>query len=312
LIYDLDGDYVAGQGAGTVGFFWSKDEYAQSTLDENYGVDGYKTNKAEMFYVDAYFSDYSADDMVTTLVHEYQHMINFNVKAMRLKKEYSTWYDEMLSMLAEDVIDPLIGIGIDNSTHPIKSRFFFFLDGYYRFGPTEWRTESFEENFVSYANVYGFGAYLVRNFGGVQFLKEISANNFVDERSISKALASCSGNKTGVTNFLQAISRYGEALVYNNTSGATLSFNKTAAGTISGESYTFHGLDIFNMPRYDWSTGTSGNTGPSILPASVPIDMPPNGVAIFQASEWKNKTGALQITLKKPANSNIDFYLMEK
>jgi hypothetical protein len=313
VVYDIDGDYTAAQISGTLGFFWSKDEYAQSTLDEYYGADNYKSNRAEMFYIDAYFSDYSASMMTSTLVHEYQHMINFNVKTKRLRKPYSTWYDEMLSMLAEDVIDPLVGIDISNVAHPVKDKIRYFLDAYYRSGPTEWHTDTVAWNFLSYANVYGFGAYLVRNFGGIQFLKEMSANDFVDEESVSMALASCYDGKTGVTNFLQALSRYGEALVYNNTSGDTLSFNKTSTGTISGRSYTFHGFDIFTMPSYDWSTRKlSGTIGSSTLPASVAVGMPPNSVLIFQEPEWKNKTGDLRITLTKPANPDVDFYLMEK
>jgi hypothetical protein len=313
LVYDIDGDYKANQTSGTFGFFWQKDEYPQSKLDEAYGADKYKSNVAELFYIDAYFADYSVSAMVSTLVHEYQHMINFNVKIMRLGKNYSTWYDEMLSMLAEDVIDPLIGIDTNNDSHPINDRIYFFLDAYYRAGPTEWNNSTRLWTVLSYANVYGFGAYLARNFGGIQFLKEMSANDFVDEESISSALAFCSGNITGVTNFLQAVSRYGEALVYYNTSdsrGTPLSFNKTNTGTVSGTSYTFYGFDIFSMPRYDWSEkASSGSNGPLVSSTHGSTNIPPNSVVIFQNPEWKDKVGDLRITLKKPENPYIYFYL---
>jgi hypothetical protein len=311
LVYDIDRDYAADQTGGVLGFFWSKDEFAQSELDGYYGRDVYKSNQAEMFYVDAHFSDYSADTMASTLAHEYQHMINFNVKTLQRGEAPEVWYNEMLSMLAEDVIDPLIGIPVTDSSHPAKSRILYFLDGYYRSGPAEWRTDDFSWNILSYSNVYAFGAYLVRNFGGVEFLNAMSANDSVDVDSISTALASFSG-KTGVTSFSQAISRYGEALVFNNTSGANFSFNKTTTGTISGQSYTFHGFDIFGMRRYDWSTGELNGSGPKILSTNVSVAIPPNGVVVFQDPRWKNTSATLTINLTKPTNPNVEFYLMEK
>jgi hypothetical protein len=255
--------------------------------------------------------------MVSTLVHEYQHMINFHVKTMRLGKPYSTWYDEMLSMLAEDMIGPLVGIPITDASHPAKDRTRFLLDGYYRAGPTEWNKGP--NVLLSYATAYGFGAYLARNFGGVALVKEMSNNNFVNEESVSAALALCPANTSGVTNFLQAISRYGEAFIYNNTAlqggGNMLSYNKTASGTVGGNTYTFHGFDIFSMKGFDLSKSVlamKGTDGPTVLPASASRDMPPNSVLIFQDDSWKNLSGPLELTLTKPANSNVDFYLMEK
>ena len=44
--------------------------------------------------------------------------------------------------------------------------------------------------YASYANHYLFGTYLVHNFGGLSFFKEMMNNNFVNIESIDEALKS--------------------------------------------------------------------------------------------------------------------------
>ncbi|MDR2398410.1 MAG: hypothetical protein LBD74_06590, partial [Spirochaetaceae bacterium] len=112
LVYDIEYDYSPTQTMGVFGFYWAKDYYDQATL--NTGQTTMKTNRAEIFYIDAFFSDIVADAIYSTLAHEFQHMINFNEKALQRQKISETWYDEMLSLLAEDVISPKIGIDYAN------------------------------------------------------------------------------------------------------------------------------------------------------------------------------------------------------
>jgi hypothetical protein len=75
LIYDIvdsSGEVKA------AGFFWSKDYYPQSQLGTNY-----KTNLAEIFYLDASSINNSPDYMYSCLAHEFQHM--------RLFQNFSFW-----------------------------------------------------------------------------------------------------------------------------------------------------------------------------------------------------------------------------
>jgi len=51
---------------------------------------------------------------------------------------------------------------------------------------------------------------------------------------------------------------------------------------------------------------------PTIIGASVQVDMRPYSITVHQAAEWKNKSGDFSITLDRPINSGIEFYLMEK
>ena len=125
LIYDFgdeSGDAV------TVGFFWSKDFYTQAELDR-YGWKS-KTNLAEMIYINASRLIKYPNDIYSTLIHEFQHMIRFNGKFVKYGVSSSTWYCEMLAMLAEDAIAPLIGISHTNPDHVVSENIPRFLDSY--------------------------------------------------------------------------------------------------------------------------------------------------------------------------------------
>jgi hypothetical protein len=98
LVYDIFGDYKIGQDGGVFGYFWAGDEFKTGAPE----LEGGKSNEAEIFYIDAHFTDLVPNAIYSTLAHEFQHMINFNVKYLSAanKKLTATWYNEMLSMLA--------------------------------------------------------------------------------------------------------------------------------------------------------------------------------------------------------------------
>jgi hypothetical protein len=166
LIYDID---------AVAGFFWGKDFYEQSQLSPT------KTNLAEIFYIDASQVNDVPEYIYSALFHEFQHMINFNMKSVKHNRSSESWYNEMLSVMAEDVISPLIGIGPANSGHPIRSRIPTFLNNYHLVGMSEWVTLSS----ASYAKGFAFGAYLMRNYGGANLLKEMLANNSTNIDSVT-------------------------------------------------------------------------------------------------------------------------------
>jgi hypothetical protein len=319
LVYDIDYDYSPTSTGGTFGYFWSKDFYDQASLGEYY-----MTNKAEMFYIDAYFTDSYPDAAYLTLAHEFQHMINFNEKVIRLSTgtatvTYDTWYDEMLSMLAEDTIGPLIGIPPSNPAHVTPDRMRFFLAGYQISGIKDWLPGN--DLLYSYASVYAFGAYLVRNFGGAALVKAMMKSNTTNEASIDTALASLHPDMT----FKKALSRYGEALVYSGPTlpDGVLSFDKTVTTQISGTDYTFTGFDIWNMPNImsgqPITVGTPPNVNTCVFPEKGPMvwpslayvfDLRGNSVILQSADDWQGVTGSLVITARKPVNPDVELYLM--
>jgi hypothetical protein len=104
LLTDIDGDDSAT--GGVIGFFWSKDNFEKGSIGGS--------NERIMFYVDAVMfangedswdiDDFWPKEMVSTLAHEFQHMINFYQKRILLDTDIATWINEMLSETTEDLV----------------------------------------------------------------------------------------------------------------------------------------------------------------------------------------------------------------
>ncbi|MDR2402532.1 MAG: hypothetical protein LBD78_00700 [Spirochaetaceae bacterium] len=305
LIYDIDFDQSPGQNSGTFGYFWAKDHYTNSR---------YYSNKAEIFYIDSFFMDSFPDAIYSTLAHEFQHMIQFNEK--ELKRELpsaATWYNEMLSLLAEDMIAPLIGVSSSNDQHPSKNRIPMFL-GYYNYaGITEWRSGNY--SMISYANVYAFGAYMVRNYGGADLVREIAGNDSIDMLSINQALGKINGGMTEGQEFTEALSRYGEALVYSgiNQPKGVHTFDQEDSKIINDINYIFSGFDIWKMNFSNTELDSFVfpiYNGPLVWDLRWTFEMRGHSIILQSLKEWQNVKGDLVIEAQKPKSDYIDLYIL--
>ncbi|GHV93448.1 hypothetical protein AGMMS50268_39510 [Spirochaetia bacterium] len=228
-------------------------------------------------------------------------MINFNVKNVKHSKNSASWYNEMLSMLAEDMIAPLIGIEPTNSRHPIGTRIRPFLTWYFNEGVTDWNSNS-----NSYSYKYAFGAYLARNYGGAKLIKNILANDSIDIDSISSAL-----NQTAGIDFNYAVEKFAEALIFSDPTVGRATFNKTVTDTIDGTTYTFTGFDIWSA-RYNLTVPAGSYYswgGPTVYSLWNQPTMRPYSVYLQSYDDWK--TGAKSsVTLNKPVATGVKLYLM--
>jgi hypothetical protein len=302
LIYDIDADQSPEQTSGVVGFFWAKDSYTQENLNQS-GLETIKTNRAEMFYLDSFFMRNNPNLAYSTVVHELQHMINFNEKKVNKGLSSARWYNEMLSLMAEDIIDPLLGITIEDIGHPVRMRMPYFLSVYNGVSLTEWL--SGDEALVSYATVFAFGAYLARNFGGADLLYEIAHNDAVDIPSLSLAISAVNDGQT----FEQALVRYGEALVFSGADrpADVFSFDRTVTSMRGDIEYTVSGFDIWNMKN------ASGFKGPVIfnIEEEQP-DLDSYSLLVQTCNTWQNITGDITTTIVEPASNAVELYLMIK
>jgi hypothetical protein len=152
-----------------------------------------------------------------------------------------------------------------------------------------------------------FGAYLMRNFGGVELLKEIFSNNKADIASFDQALRKVAG-----VTFEQALLKYGEAWVYtgSNFPANASVFGKSVTQTINGIEYKLNPIDYTDIYRqYPESTYWPERLGTLDL---SPRTMDDYSVSVHQIPEWKNKSGTLSITLERPTDPNIVQYLLLK
>ena len=239
-----------------VGFFYARDNFWQSVYDFS--------NERIMFYLDAYLyadrdatpwqiTHYWPEQVVSTLAHEFQHMIHFYQKnVLRTGVGSETWINEMCSVVTEDFISEKLGIdgprGVDLSTWPDGSAgayppppFNFngrlpMYNYYNDYSVSRWR------GLVSYSVAYAYGAYLARNFGGAQFFRDIVHSYETDHRSIIDALAEKN------IYFSDSLRSWGAAVLLSdrtNTPADNLRFN--TGGWIEDDlAYKLGSINLFN------------------------------------------------------------------
>lgn len=287
LIFDLFSDNRTGN---IFGYFMSKD---YSPYDETY-----HSNECCMFYLDAYLTKDKLEMAYSTLAHEFQHMINHYNKTLLAYSTESTqtWFTEMLSMLCEDMLQNYLGISDENS--PI-SRMQSFNTGYYQHGITEWQNSQ-----NSYANIYAFGAYLIRNFGGIKLLSAIGKNKKNNKDSITQALQTLGYDETFDSVFL----KFSQALIYEDSNKLTL--NKEITETLDGYEYTFKAFNIWDI---SYRQGFKRNYGPYCFSPSQKVQLRPYGFTIHTQNSWKNiATDTFTVELIKNENDNIKYMFILK
>lgn len=176
ILYDVYFDSYNGQTSGTFGFFYSRDMFNNKDY----------SNKSQCIFIDSYFFSKYKESCYSTLVHEYNHLLNCVNKLIINGKYYDSYYTEMLSLLTEDMFNIKLSLG--DNIHP-KHRIKYFVQ-YYNLGFVNWN-EKPDLSLAYYANVYVFGAYMTRNFGGINLIKEIATNPYTNSESINNALIAC-------------------------------------------------------------------------------------------------------------------------
>lgn len=307
VVYDIEDDYTEGQGSGVAGYFWAKDYYTATEEPSNKDDVRPLSNEGKYFYVDSGFLNDYPDMIYSTLAHEFQHMINFGQKTMKSMKSAtkqsdivssSTWSNEMMSMVCEDMIQEYLGIELLDS--PVY-RLLTFATNYYRSGLTDWLQDSNVD--YSYAGAYAFGAYLARNYGGKDLIKQIATNQYVDQDAITQALKAIGKNESFETVF----KKYPQALVLDNAPEGAPSFNKSVQGIGGG---MMPALNLFTMVAQD-DRGNTYSFKPTLLPpnAGNRVDLHPYGFTLNYVGNTPS-AGKVNITFSSPVSENEKIYLL--
>jgi len=81
---------------------------------------------------------------------------------------------------------------------------------------------------------------------------------------------------------------------------------------VTASKYRVFGFDIWDFyQRNPVTQAMLATKGPVVFNVSQQ-EMNPRSFRIHQAAEWKNVSGDRSITLNRPSNSNIIFYIMVK
>ena len=216
LLTDIDKDNSTT--GGVIGFFYPKDNFLQSIYSGS--------NEKIMFYIDSVLyatgedgwdiNDFWPKETISTLAHEFVHMIQFYQKDIHLSSYTDTWLDEMLAETTEDLIATKI-----QHTGP---RGVDYLDGsagdpdnpngrYPLFNQTN--TLSLTQwgyTLADYSHVNAFGTFLTRNYGGAALLHGIMHNSYTDEQAVVSAVNALGASK----NFNDLLREWGVAVVLSD------------------------------------------------------------------------------------------------
>lgn len=260
VVYDIDHDYNPLSNTSVVGYFYSKDYFEKASYSKG-SVFNY-TNEGKYFYLDSAFCNYVSEGnysgtgdvsgtAITTLFHEFQHMINFNNKDLKYLSS-STWYNEMLSMLAEDVLAS--ELGFENSEDAVwNTRMPAYNQRYYDSALDEYRSGDYAV--ISYSTAYALGSYVARNYGGLKLIEEISKNDYADFDSIIKAIETVSGKQVSALKVYKeviaaSVFRDGEkksSTIYSFAKDNNLpSFYKEESATYLGTTLRLPKISIFS------------------------------------------------------------------
>lgn len=295
VLYDIGADYKQSSQCGVLGYFYSKD-YLMRTTGSNTVVD--YSNQGKYFYIDAPYAASAVTDSsgkeqdtfsttISTLAHEFQHMINFGVKNIEKDLSPDTSYNEMLSMLCEDMMSSQLGLDDDENVK--AERLPYFNTSYMLSGIREYRDDGAAA--LSYSTSYGFGSWLCRQYGGAALVKEIMSNDYVDNDSLVNAVNALNGKSY---TFDDLFKQFLVACVDKN--GTTdYTHNKNAAQTVTYEStsysYPMTAIDLWasaygyptstnkflieNQEKCAYDTSVSSWTGPFILSNAYGVSLRP-------------------------------------
>lgn len=229
VLTDIAKDYNSSKQTGVVGYFWGKDYYNKELVSYS--------NEGKYFYIDIPYCNYNKTDkdydgndntvsdmVISTLFHEYQHMIHFNKKYGVESDEDTSWYNEMLSMLCEDIMAGTLELEETVQDERIPN-----FNVYYPLSGISEYLDS--ESWISYGTAYAFGAWLARNYGGVDLVEKISKNTYVGKESIVDAVNVT--NNTSLT-WEDLVKEYLQAVVFRSAysqENDLPTFNKTHKGS---------------------------------------------------------------------------------
>jgi len=311
LFFDISDDNSTT--GGILGFFWAKDNFKASSVSYS--------NQRLMFYIDSVLTATEAPEgdsweitdkwpaeMISTLAHEFQHMIHFYQKTVTLTGGLGTetWLNEMASMAAEDLIADKIGVdgprGVDStddtagSAGNINGRLPEFNE-YNYLSVTAWYNGSLV--LASYALNYSLGAYLTRNFGGAELMQKIVQNSKTGSDAIDQALSDLGSTET----FASVLKKWGVSVLLSDltTNDAGYRYNTGANITsiLGSISYNLGSINLFN---YDYGS----QSGPRLFsPSSLAVQGVHSSTSNTFVLAGENLTGDFESRVEMPAGLTL-------
>ncbi|MBT4286940.1 MAG: hypothetical protein HOD92_06335 [Deltaproteobacteria bacterium] len=309
LFYDIP----AIAGGTIIGYFHAKDNYLVGSEPTS--------NQRLIFYMDSVLAAtasggdgwHISDDypalVLSTLSHEFQHMIHFYQKPVLRASGASSqdWLNEMSSLMSEDLMSSKLEVngprGVTHSDFSAGSsgngdgR----LPGYIYYND---ESAVIWDAFYSYSVNYALGAYLLRNFGGANFLKHLVQSPFTNTGAIDYALSQMGYD----FNFSDILQRWGVSVLLSDQLDTSQYYRyNTGVSFDTNMGTTTYQIGSINMYNYT----IFGQTGPKTVSISDLPDLNYHkaasnvlvkaGTQLTGTKEWTIKMGRdikLSVVLK--------------
>lgn len=276
---DIDDDNKT-SGQITLGYYYARDNFVKATYEDS--------NEKLMFTIDAVLfgkttngtwsvTDYWPMELISTLAHEFTHMIYFYQHNILTNQKGNTAISEMCAQCVEDLVSNKIlsngprGVAFAKSDAGNKGNPYGRIPLYNwnnDYNLMEWSTKE-NETLINYSKTYTLGAYLMRNYGGANLIRELIQNNSTGTRSIVNAV---NINGGAVLDYGDILQRFGVANLLSDqtTVDAGYSFNTGTwnTSTINNITYELGSINLYNYSPvpYIYNTLPSiQNPGSNIL-----------------------------------------------
>ena len=275
LLFDIQGDGAPEPGeCRIVGFYWGLHNSLRSPEVP------YTRISAErlIFFMDSVFmalpegpswevTDRMPSIVISTLAHEYQHMIHFYQKPILRDVGSEAWLNEMASEVAEDLIADKLkvngprGVAYDDPTAGMAGNERGRLPYYNLFNDIQ--VTAWGGKIANYAVNYALGAYLARTYGGAELFSEIVQSGSAGVDAIEAALAAGGHEVT----FGEVLADWAVAtLLSDNTAVPSRYRYNPGTWSIShagGKEYRLGSIDLHNY-RYEPPEQVSDCVGPDL------------------------------------------------
>ena len=293
IIYDIDYDSAPEQKGGVFGLFYGADMYTAEALNQN--PHQQKTNETQCIYLDSFFLSKDPKQVYSTLAHEFNHLLTFCNKTVSYGKNPETWFKEMLSMITEDMLQNLLDI--EDVSSP-KGRLPYFCQ-YYNYGFLDsWNRNKVDDplidTLINYANTYAYGAYLVRNCGGFDFLKRLATSEYINQAAIDDAISFCNDSNEDISNFKSSIEFFPEIILdvyFNNWKHSSL--NKKIFYENNNNVY-------FDAIKLIYSDSNNNTYRPNIYKIDYQLDLGVQSFSIHHVEDYES------IIFEYNENNNMD------
>ena len=269
LLTDIGNDNSTN--GGVIGYFYSKDNFLASAVNGS--------NERIMFYLDSVLlatpqiqggvwniTDFWSQQMISTLAHEFQHMIHFYQKSVKFNATSQTWLNEMLSETTEDMVAIKLqnsgprNVSYTNGTAGLAGNFngrYPLFNSRNTLSLTSWTSAS-----ADYSKVSAFGAFLIRKYGGSGLLSSIVHSNLTGTDAIVSALQAKGITKT----FDDLLREWGEEVLISDKTASsvynTSGFTYNTPNIVSNISYPLGSINFFNYTPSVTINTTAGTVSP--------------------------------------------------